>query len=63
MQKPKTFLGWAGVVFMLTVIAVIVMLAASIAFVVVAGVAILGAGIALVLLLAKRKAEKSREIE
>ncbi|MAN74376.1 MAG: hypothetical protein CME85_06115 [Henriciella sp.] len=63
MQKPKTFLGWAGVVFMLTVIAVIVMLAASIAFVVVAGVAILGAVIALVLLLAKRKAEKSREIE
>ena len=56
MQKPKTFLGWAGVVFMLTVIAVIVMVAASIAFVVVAGVAIVGAVISLLPLLAKRKA-------
>ena len=56
MQKPKTFLGWAGVVFMLTVIAVFVMVAASIAFVVVAGVAIVGAVISLLLLLAKRKA-------
>lgn len=56
MQKPKTFLGWAGVVFMLTVIAVIVMVAASIAFVVVAGVAIVGAVISLLLLMAKHKA-------
>lgn len=58
MEKPKTFLGWAGVVFMLTVIAVIVMVAASIAFVIVAGVAILGAVIALVLLLARNKARR-----
>lgn len=57
MEKPKTFLGWAGVVFMLTVIAVIVMVAASIAFVIVAGVAILGAVIALALLLMRAKAD------
>ena len=57
MEKPKTFLGWAGVVFMLTVVAVIVMVAASIAFVIVAGVAILGAVISLMLLIAKRKAD------
>ena len=57
MEKPKTFLGWAGVVFMLTVIAVIVMVAASIAFVIVAGVAILGAGIALALLLMRSRAD------
>lgn len=57
MEKPKTFLGWAGVVFMLTVIAVIVMVAASIAFVIVAGVAILGAVIALALLLMRSRAD------
>lgn len=61
MEKPKTFLGWAGVVFMLTVIAVIVMVAASIAFAIVAGVAILGAVISLVLLLTRRKMQGSRD--
>ncbi|WP_300395657.1 hypothetical protein [Henriciella sp.] len=54
MEKPRTFLGWAGLVFALTVIAVIVMVAASIAFVFVVGVAIVGAVITLLLLLAKR---------
>lgn len=57
MEKPKTFIGWAGAVFMLTVIAVAIMLAASIAFILVAGVAIMGAVIALILLMAKRKSE------
>lgn len=55
MRTPQTFLGWAGLVFMLTVLAVIVMVVASVAFVIVAGVAILGATISLTLLLAKRK--------
>ena len=62
MKTPNTFLGWAGLVFMLTVIAVIVMIVASIAFVIVAGVAIIGAVISLMLLLARRKS-KSRDIE
>lgn len=55
MEKPKTFIGWAGAVFLLTAIAVAVMLAASIAHVAVAGVAVVGFFGALVLLMAKRK--------
>ncbi|WP_084417951.1 hypothetical protein [Henriciella litoralis] len=54
MKLPQTFLGWAGLVFLLTIVAVAVMVAASIAFVFVAGVALLGSVIALVLLIATR---------
>jgi hypothetical protein len=54
MEKPRTILGWAGLVFMLTVLAVVIMVMAGIAFVFVAGLAIIGAVAALALLLARR---------
>ena len=57
--KAGRLLGWALLAAVLTVIAVIIMIVASVAFVLVAGVCILGATVTVLLMLGHHK--KKRE--